>query len=430
MSGSSTVAVTASDNAGVYGTQGVPAATNVPGRREAAVSWKDSSGNFWLFGGYGYDSTGTLVLRLNDLWEFNPTTKMWTWVSGSNTVTQGDAAQPGVYGTQGVPATTNVPGGRIGAVGSTDISGNFWLFGGIGEDASNGFLNDLWEFSPTTKMWTWVSGSNTGSTPAGNGVYGTQDVPATGNVPGAREADASWSDSNGNFWLFGGSALNDLWEFSPTTKMWTWVSGSSVVNGLPDCLPGVYGTLGVAAAANVPAGRGSTLSNSTNWVDSSGNLWLFGGNSCAGDLNDLWEFNPTTKMWTWVSGSDTGNSSGVYGTLGVGSTGNVPGGRSNSASWIDSSGNLWLFSGDVEINDLWEFNPSAKTWTWMGGSDARFAGGIYGTLGVSSSTNVPGARYSAASWTDNSGNFWLYGGMGYDSAGKVGLLNDLWRYQP
>ena len=36
----------------------------------------------------------------------------------------------------------------------------------------------------TIKMWTWVSGSNLTSQV---GTYGTQGVPAAGNVPGKRE---------------------------------------------------------------------------------------------------------------------------------------------------------------------------------------------------------------------------------------------------
>jgi hypothetical protein len=415
---------------GIYGTLGVASASNVPGGREGSVSWTDSSGNFWLFGGMGYDSTGTLGFGLNDLWKFSPTTKEWTWVSGSNTVPGANGSQPGVYGTLGVASASNVPGGRFGAVSWTDSNGNLWLFGGNGQDAPNGFLNDLWEFSPTTKMWTWMSGSNAGSTSEGNGVYGTQGVAAPSNVPGAREAAASWTDNSGNLWLFGGSALNDLWEFSPTTKMWTWVSGSSSVNGVPDCLPGVYGTLGVAAAANVPAGRGGTLENSASWTDSSGNLWLLGGFACNGALNDLWEFSPTTKMWTWMSGSNAGGATGVYGTLGVASASNVPGGRAGAVSWTDSSGSLWLFGGGGQFNDLWKFSPTTKEWTWVSGSNTGNVSGIYGTQGVAAASNVPGGREGSVSWIDSNGNLWLFGGIGYDSTGTVGYLNDLWRYQP
>jgi hypothetical protein len=55
----------------------------------------------------------------------------------------------------------------------------------------------------------------------------------------------------------------------------------------------------------------------------------------------------------------------VYGTLGVGAVGNTPGSRDSAASWIDASGNLWLFGGELvsgslttsnSLNDLWEFN--------------------------------------------------------------------------
>ena len=48
------------------------------------------------------------------------------------------------------------------------------------------FLNDLWEFSPTTKEWAWMSGSNTPGAIV-YGVYGTQGVASASNVPGARK---------------------------------------------------------------------------------------------------------------------------------------------------------------------------------------------------------------------------------------------------
>ncbi|MGD0793070.1 MAG: kelch repeat-containing protein [Terriglobales bacterium] len=418
---------------GSYGTQGVAAAGNVPGGRWSAVSWIDTSGNLWLFGGNGLDSTGVCCL-LNDLWEFNPTAKTWTWVSGSSTVNA-----IGVYGTEGVASASNVPGGRYASVSWIDTSGNLFLFGGGG---TNGLLNDLWEFGPTAKTWTWVSGSDAAG--AIKGVYGTLGVASASNVPGSRSNAVSWIDNNNNLWLFGGSGydsfplagdLNDLWEFNPTAKTWTWVSGSSTVNAI-----GVYGTEGVAADSNVPGSRW----NAVSWIDTSGNLWLFGGmgndsTGTNGNLNDLWEFNPSAKTWTWVSGSSTANAQGVYGTQGVASASNVPGSRLAAVSWIDSSNNLWLFGGfntgsggpsEVLFNDLWEFNPTNKAWTWVRGANTGNASGVYGTQGVAAASNVPGARGNGVSWTDSSGNLWLFGGNGLDSTGAGGNLNDLWRYQP
>jgi hypothetical protein len=56
----------------------------------------------------------------------------------------------------------------------------------------------------------------------------------------------------------------------------------------------VYGTLGVQNSANGPGGR----YGASSWIDSKGNLWLFGGygaDSAGNDwdaLNDLWQYQP------------------------------------------------------------------------------------------------------------------------------------------
>jgi N-acetylneuraminic acid mutarotase len=419
---------------GVYGTKGVPAAGNVPGARFGAVSWTDSSGNLWLFGGNGYDLATGVGEVLNDLWRYTPSTGEWTWMSGSNL-----RQQPGVYGTKGVPAASNVPGARLWPVSWTDSSGNLWLFGGVGYDGVAGYggygsLNDLWKYTPSTGEWTWMSGSNLTEQP---GVYGTKGVPAAGNVPGARYSPVSWTDASANLWLFGGvgrdgvggyGSLNDLWKYTPSTGEWTWMSGSNSLNQF-----GVYGTKGVPAAGNVPGARGGAVS----WTDSSGNLWLFGngGRDAYGqgfEFNDLWKYTPSTGEWTWMSGSNSLNQFGVYGTKGVPAAGNVPGARTHAASLTDASGNLWLFGGYSSyaggFNDLWRYTPSTGEWTWMSGAYWSNQPGVYGTKGVPAAGNVPGARSSAVSWTDSSGNFWLFGGSGLDGVGNSDILNDLWKY--
>ena len=436
---------------GVYRTLDTPAAENLPGGRYCQSRWTDSSGNVWLFGGIGYDSSDTEG-TLNDLWEFNPSTQEWTWMGGSSTVPNG-SGQSGVYGTLGAAAAANLPGGRYCANSWTDSSGNLWLFGGEGYDSTGteALLNDLWEFNPSTHEWAWMGGISTAQEPGvEEGVYGTLGTPAAENFPGVRAGAVSWTDSSGNFWLFGGGGadstdtlgqLNDLWEFNPSTREWAWMGGSSTAQGAKNA---VYGTMGTPAAGNVPGGRQEAVS----WTDSSGNLWLFGGGGADsagtnGELNDLWEFNPSTREWAWMSGSSTVpgdylGQPGVYGALGVPATGNVPGGRSWASSWTDSSGNLWLFGGigyDSKsaygyLNDLWEFYPSTREWAWMGGSSTVPNGsdqpGVYGALGTSAAGNLPGGRYGATSWTDSNGNFWLFGGMGYDSTGTFSEINDLW----
>ena len=413
---------------GVYGTQGVAAAANVPGARDSSISWAGTAGDLWLFGGNGFATAAGGPTFLNDLWKFNPTTGQWTWVSGSS----GYSAL-GVYGTLGVAAATNVPGARYYSVSWTDTAGNLWLFGGngYGAAAALGNLNDLWKWNGT--QWTWISGKNAISA---TGAYGTKGIAAAGNVPGARRNSISWADTAGNLWLLGGFGndttttagyLNDLWKFNIATSQWTWVSGSNTTGAL-----GVYGTKGVAAATNVPGAR----FGSATWIDTAGNLWLFGGQGFsasgpAGWLNDLWKWNGT--QWTWVSGGSAVSATGVYGTKGTAAAANVPGSRYISVSWIDAGGNLWLLGGygfgtttSGYLNDLWKFNPATGQWTWVSGGSALGALGVYGTQGTPAATNVPGARQASISWKDTAGNLWLFGG----NNGLSSVMNDLWKLSP
>ncbi len=421
---------------GLYGTQDTASASNLPGARNSASSWTDSSGNFWLFGGVGYDSTGADG-NLNDLWRYSPSTKAWICVRGSNT-----SNASGVYGTMGTASVGSVPGARYSASSWLDSTGNLWLFGGVGYDSAGatGDLNDLWRYSPSTGQWTWISGGD-GINAAG--VYGTRNTASAGNLPGARYSASSWIDSTGNLWLFGGVGndsagatgnLNDLWRYSPTTGQWTWISGGNGVNAA-----GGYGTQTIASASNVPGARYSANS----WIDASGQLWLFGGygydsTGTAGKLNDLWQYSPSSGQWTWVGGEIVVNASGVYGTLGTAATTNVPGARQAATSWTDSSGNLWLFGGVGysstggvgSLNDLWRYTPSTGQWTWVSGGSGDNVTGVYGSEGKPSIGNVLGGRNSNSSWIDSSGNLWLFGGDGYDSTGTEGYLNDLWQYNP
>jgi N-acetylneuraminic acid mutarotase len=416
---------------GVYGIEGTAAANNVPGARRQPIAWTDAAGNFWLFGG---NSAGNLGL-LNDLWQYSPSAGQWVWQGGSDTV--GAAAS---YGSQGAPVAGNNPGAREGAANWTDAAGNLWLFGGDSLAGQNWVeFNDLWSYNPTTALWTWVGGSITAAN-AGN--YGTLGVSAASNLPPARTDAISWVDSAGVFWLFGGAQLNangsylavfnDLWSYNPSTRLWTWVGGSNTPNAT-----GVYGTQGIAAPSNVPGAR----MGGSAWLDGSGNVWLFGGlglgpTSLTQEYNDLWEYSPASGQWTWAGGSDGANAAGVYGTQRAGAAGNGPGGRVSAVSWRDKSGNFWLFGGygysqvgDVgNLSDLWEYNPSAGVWTWVGGPSSTAAPGSYGTQGVASVSNAPGAREQAVGWLDSSGEFWLFGGFGFDSSGAEGDLNDLWTF--
>jgi hypothetical protein len=273
-------------------------------------------------------------------------------------------------------------------------------------------------------LWTWMSGSNaTGATV----VPGTAGTAASANTPGARYGTASWSDAAGHFWLFGGAPTggstktNDLWRFDGAD--WTWITGSSATGA-----SGVYGTLGSPAMTNTPGARVFASS----WKDTSGVFWMFGGNGYAagssqGPLDDLWKFDGTA--WTWVAGASTAGAASTYGTKGTAASSNDPGARQRAVSWF-ARGAAWVFGGldgaGHPRSDLWKFDGT--NWTWIAGSSSTNATGVYGSLGVAAATSGPGARQDAVGWTDASGQLWLYGGWGYDSAGTQSDLGDLWKF--
>jgi hypothetical protein len=95
---------------------------------------------------------------------------------------------------------------------------------------------------------------------------------------------ASWTDSLGNFWLFGGfgkpasgqvvnfdnglGALNDLWKWDGSN--WIWVSGSTMANDLGSGYLDSYPRHGVQTYLG-------GLFDSLSLIDSKGKLWLLGG---------------------------------------------------------------------------------------------------------------------------------------------------------
>lgn len=428
MSGDSTVV-----HGGNYGTINVPVPTNKPGARGNATGWTTSDGKLWLFGGIGFANNNINIGYINDLWSYSITTGQWTWAKGSNVI-----IASAVYGTKGVAAVANTPGARGGCVGWTDANNKLWLFGGYGyiANGSSGFLNDLWKFDPATGNWTWIHGDNSVNQFS---VYGTKGVAASTNKPGARFYPAYAKDAQGNLWMFGGSGyaassngnLNDLWKYNPATNQWTWISGDNYQEAT-----GVYGSINLANAANKPGARQKAVC----WIQGD-YLYVFGGmgndgSGNGGYLNDLWKFQISTGLWTWVKGSNTRNQTVQPGTQGVANAANYPGSRRSMESYSSSDGYFWIFGGagygtnpsnTIDLDDLWRYDPSTNVWTWMKGP-IQGSWGVYGSLGVPAANNIPGSRIDGYGWTYND-EFWLFGGHGY-STNTTDWLSDLWKFTP
>jgi len=336
---------------GIYGTKGVPAATNRPPHRShGAASWVGLDGTFWVFGGISnFESR-------NDLWKYDPSTNMWTWMSG---MAFGNDA--GAYGTKGVPATYTLPPARHECVASwVDSVGNLWFYGGVNYNFTA--YNDLWRYDIVTNQWTWMSGCNC----MGAGqpdVYGIIGVPDPANVPGARQAYAHWTDNDGSFWMFGGSNFvsaiyyNDMWKYDLSANEWTWMNGPQAGAYYH------YGTKCISDTADYPSPVSETRSC---WQDSNEHFFILGGTEddhSQSLRNDLWMYSKECNVWTWLNGDNTINDSGSFGVKGISSPSNQPHTRLGALGWSSTNGNFYLFGGGggtslaETYNDLWRYVP-------------------------------------------------------------------------
>lgn len=65
-----------------------------------------------------------------------------------------------------------------------------------------------------------------------------------------------------------------------------------------------------------------------------------------GNLNDFWYYSIENKTWNWVTGSNTCNSPGSYGTKGIPVSSNTPGARRQSNSYLnEQTKSFYIFGG-------------------------------------------------------------------------------------
>lgn len=82
------------------------------------------------------------------------------------------------------------------------------------------------------------------------------------------------------------------------------------------------------------------------------------------------------------------------------------------------------------MQDLWTYNVTNQTWTWIGGSLNTDTIGNYGVLNVPAATNLPGGRSGHQMVIHpRSGVIFLFGGISYTSNVDT-YWNDLWQLDP
>ncbi|RYZ61423.1 MAG: hypothetical protein EOP09_19965, partial [Proteobacteria bacterium] len=272
-----------------------------------------------------------------------------------------------ITGSNGLPHAGNIPGARSGGECVVDNSDNVWLYGGEGFDAtastSTTGLDHLWLYDAALGQWAFKAGHSDCRTDQSDCYPITDGFKRTSEdylQPGARSNFSLAIDSANRIWLYGGrgfratgplynvtfndvDTLSDLWVF--TNDMWNPVSGNSSITMLP-----TYGNQGVFDSANAPGGRNSASLIASH--DGAG-LFLFGGNgfgshpSNTGRLSDLWYYEISSGDWMHKSGTKDIESTGVYGTKGIASNSNFPGGRENASIWESNDGQIILFGKNI-----------------------------------------------------------------------------------
>lgn len=395
----------------------IPETENTPGlTSNYGAKWQDKDGNLWLYSTEGAVYSEGYTTHNTHLWKYYSNSNQWQWINGRIGYYPNPLPS---YGIQGIENSNNIPGTRFGAMSWIDLQGNLWLFSGE-IPYSNYVYNDLWKYNIPTNMWVWMGGSQSGNL---NGVYGTQGVMDAGNWPGARVNAKTWTDKQGNFWLFGGKGfgktgmngdLNDLWKYNTTTNQWIWIKGSDII-----------GSSGFSSGVNSVNMQNSPVCGNLmgSWSDNNNNLWLYNG--------AIWKYDIIQNSWILIR---IRNNNLIYGSLGIPDIKNLPGIRRKVSSWSDTDGNLWLFGGELYfvwpgeylmLNDLWKYNIVSDMWSWMAGIQDYEAKANYGTINVASISNVPGSRINATSWADTNGKLYLFGGTGFDDYYR-GNLNDIW----
>ncbi|MCB9064781.1 MAG: hypothetical protein H6551_06510 [Chitinophagales bacterium] len=228
-----------------------------------------------------------------------------------------------------------------------------------------------------------------------NIVRGTKNQTHHNNTPGLRFNSLTWY-LDGKLYLYGGRtypnhqvrATDDLWVYDTVSNNWTWISGTQVANQSP-----IYGTKGIGSINNSPGCR----EGSSTWVHN-GKLYLYGGEYSNGTSsayhNDIWMFDPVSKLWTWINGSLT-NTKARYGIQGIPDTLNSPGSLINTVAWKHNN-RLYVYGGQGydtstygNLNDIWEYNLANNCWTWIKGSGEVGANGIWGTKNTPNNSNIP-----------------------------------------
>ncbi len=157
---------------------------SAPSTRGDFMMWIDQEDNIYIYGGV---SNYYRTEYYSDLFRFNTSSREWTALRGQSTR---------VLGSMNSGTGTTHPGSRAGAATWFDETNRkLMLYGG---ESSSGILAEVWEYSLSSGIWTWVSGQSSVNVDPSAEVV--KDVPSTTAFPGSVWSAAAAKDRNGIVW--------------------------------------------------------------------------------------------------------------------------------------------------------------------------------------------------------------------------------------
>jgi hypothetical protein len=305
----------------------VEAASGPGPRTRAAFATDDDGGRLFLFGGrYRAAATGSYTLY-DETWSLDLATLAWTQVVTSGTAPSARSSATAVFdparkelvvfgGNTSASGATFTPQGDVHLLHVADgsweklslagtppkarlfhastidpASGTVYVYGGGDANAFQGpFFGDLWALDRTAGTWSELS-------------------PKTAGGPAARiHSTLVFDGERGRLLLFGGHDDGDVgndngtWAFDLTTKGWSVLTPPEVVAepAAGFCLfPAGFTTPNLDA----PDRRSAQLG-----AFGEGGLWVFGGKTDCGLIDDVWRFDAAMGSWTRKTPATTGEA--------------------------------------------------------------------------------------------------------------------------
>lgn len=388
----------------VRGTPWTLGSTVKPSVREHSAGGIANNNEIYVYGGASLETEYS-----SDFWVYDISQQKWAFIS--------DLGWNFMIDSIGRESSFGHPGGRNRMASAVDKNGNIWMFGGLFNNKTTSETytrSDLWRYNPKTKKFTYF-----------DEYAGSQSKPSD------RYRARAWFDDNNNMWMYGGAvdspsgslSYNDLWMYNTTTKSWTFISGNKNQPFCKNCPNGSYpATAGTGGTQYFPRAR----SDYGYWTDNSGNIWIYGGyaeSHGSDEYGDLWKFNPTTKVWTLISGNATLNPP---------KTATNPGSRNAPYCWVGNDNKLYMTGGlrqyDSFLRDIWRINPANGSWEIVKADSLTNEPPISAGLKIENSTNMPGSSVNTLNHITTGSHTYMFSGYGMGTNNNLGFTGAMWRY--